>query len=76
MDHGDSTARDRDALLETFAAELASAAYPVALRHGTRGSWVDLELDLWRALAETVRKWGRDLPRADRPRDARRLLPQ
>jgi hypothetical protein len=48
---------NRDALLETFAAELTCAAYRVALRTGTRGTWLDLQLDLWKALAETVRSW-------------------
>jgi hypothetical protein len=54
--HGSSC--NRDALLEHFAAELTCAAYGVALRHGTAGTWVDLELDLWQALTETVKKWG------------------
>ena len=54
---------DRDALLETFAAELAVAAYRVALRTRTQGTWLDLELDIWRALADTVKTWGRELPR-------------
>jgi hypothetical protein len=58
--HGAS--RNRDTLLANFAAELASAAYSVALRHGTAGMWVDLELDLWKALADTVKKWGRGSP--------------
>jgi hypothetical protein len=48
---------NRDALLETFAAELTFAAYHVALRTGTQGTWLDLQLDLWKALAETVRTW-------------------
>jgi hypothetical protein len=48
---------NRDALLETFAAELTYAAYRVALRTGTQGTWLDLQLDLWKALAETVRTW-------------------
>jgi hypothetical protein len=54
---------NREALLETFAAELTVAAYRVALRTGTRGTWLDPELDLWRALADTVRKWERELSR-------------
>jgi len=53
---------DRDALLESFAAELTVAAYRVALRTRTQGTWLDLELDLWRALADTVETWERDLP--------------
>jgi hypothetical protein len=51
---------DRDALLETLAAELALAAHRVALRTRPQGSWLDMELDLWRALAETVKTWGRE----------------
>jgi hypothetical protein len=51
-----------DARLETFAAELTLAAYRVALRTRTQGTWLDLELDLWRALADTVKTWGRELP--------------
>jgi hypothetical protein len=42
--------------LENFVAELTDAAYSVALRHGAGQSWVELELGLWEALAETVRK--------------------
>jgi hypothetical protein len=49
---------NRDALLETFAAELTLAAYRVALRTGTQDTWLDLELDLWKALADTVKTWG------------------
>ena len=45
--------------MQALAAELACAAYGVALRHGARGAWVDLELDLWRALTEIVRRWDR-----------------
>jgi hypothetical protein len=54
--------RDRDALLDDFAAELTRAAYSVALRHRAAGTWLDLELDLWRALADTVKQWGRESP--------------
>jgi hypothetical protein len=49
---------NRDALLETLAAELTLAAYRVALRTRAAGTWLDLELDLWRALADTARTWG------------------
>jgi hypothetical protein len=38
------------ALTEEVVAELAATAYRVALRHGTQGVFIDLELDLWRAL--------------------------
>jgi hypothetical protein len=58
------TARDRDARLERFAAELTLAAYPVVLRHGPKDSWLKVELGLWRALSETVRGWARQWPAA------------
>jgi hypothetical protein len=51
-------AADRDALLDEFAAELTHAAYLVALRHGSAGAWLDLELELWRALVGTLRQSG------------------
>jgi hypothetical protein len=35
---------------EELLAELASAAYGVALRHGIKGPFIDVELDLWREL--------------------------
>ena len=53
---------DRDALLDTFVAELTRAAYHVALRHGAAGTWLDLQLDLWQALADTVKQWGLKYP--------------
>jgi hypothetical protein len=62
MSDNHGAACTRDSLLENFAAELTSAAYSVALRHGIRCSWVTVELGLWRALAETVKKWARDGP--------------
>ena len=55
---------NRDTLLENFAAELTSAVYPIALRHGIAGSWIKVELGLWRAVAETVKKWARERPPA------------
>lgn len=35
---------------EELLAELAEAAYRVALRHGLKGPFIDVELDLWREL--------------------------
>ena len=55
---------DADPSLQALAAELTTAAYPVALRHAGGDKWLDLELELWRVLTETVEKWGRGLPRA------------
>jgi hypothetical protein len=49
-----------DTRLDSLVAELTEAAYPIALRHGGRGSWVDLELDLWKALGQAMQKWKRE----------------
>ncbi|HZY90798.1 MAG TPA: hypothetical protein VFE78_38595 [Gemmataceae bacterium] len=62
-DHGAAGA-DADHALEAFAAELTAVAYSVALRHGVGDKWLDIQLDLWRVLTETVKKWGRERPRA------------
>jgi hypothetical protein len=53
---------NRDILLENFAAELTSAAYAVALRHGVEDKWLDLELELWEALQEMVKKREQEPP--------------
>jgi hypothetical protein len=50
---------DCDRSPETFAAEVTEAVFPVALRYGVGDRWLDLELDLWRALSETVEKCAR-----------------
>jgi hypothetical protein len=52
----------RDSLLQDIAAELTSAAYPLVLRHGMQGSWLDLELGLWRTLTDTVEHGARQTP--------------
>jgi len=62
MSDNHDVACDRDTLLESFAAELTSAAYAVALRHGMRCSWLEVELGLWRALAATVERWAPERP--------------
>ncbi len=41
-------------ILEALAAELTRATYCVALRHETRASWIDLELELWKAVRKTL----------------------
>ena len=38
-------AHGRGLRLESFEAELTEVAYPVILRHGIGGSWLDFELD-------------------------------
>jgi hypothetical protein len=55
---------DRGGRLEDLAAELTSAVYPLLLRHRPQGSWLTVELGLWRALAETVEQWARQRPSA------------
>ena len=35
---------------EAFVARLTTTAYQVALRHGIKGSFAELELDLWHEL--------------------------
>jgi hypothetical protein len=43
-----------DLALEDFAAELTQAVYPIVLRQRPKGSWLDLELNLWRVLGQTI----------------------
>jgi hypothetical protein len=62
MSDNPSASRNRDSLLENFAAEVTSAAYAVALRHGVEDKWLDLQLELWEALKETVKKWKQEPP--------------
>ena len=50
---------DAAPLLEALAAELTAAAYLVVLRHAIGDHWLDLELELWRTLTETVKNWDR-----------------
>jgi hypothetical protein len=59
MNTTQATVADQDTILDTVAAELTSAAYLAALGHGIKGFWIDLELELWRALAHTVKQCGR-----------------
>jgi hypothetical protein len=52
-----AAAANTDLSLAALAAELTAVAYPVALRHAVGHKWLDLELELWRALTETAKKW-------------------
>jgi hypothetical protein len=61
MNNGHTTQSDQDFLLDTFAAELTDAAYPIALKYGVIGSSLDLELEIWKTLTELVRKRGHEL---------------
>jgi hypothetical protein len=64
MNINTTTDRVVDTAVEAFAAELTAAAYPILLRHGMGDSWLDVELELWRALTDAVEKWEREWPRA------------
>jgi hypothetical protein len=61
MNNRHATQSDQDVLLDTFAAELTVAAYPIALKYGVLGSSLDLELEIWKTLTELVRKRGHEL---------------
>ena len=58
---GEGVARTRRQC-EDFLAELAEAAYEVALVHGFRGPFPEVQLGLWRALRRVVREGRRAEP--------------
>src|SRR5262245_64896238 len=58
---------DCDRVRDSFAAELTEAVFPVALRYGVGDRWLDLKLDLWHVLGETVRRWARASTRGGSP---------
>ena len=64
MDSNYSAIRSRDTFLQNLGAELAEAAYPVMLRHGVVDNWLELQLDLWKVVKETVSKWDQEWPSA------------
>ena len=64
MDFNKTTRHDSDSTVEDFAAQLTETAFSVMLRHGMVDNWLDLELELWRALMGTVEKWEQEFPRA------------
>jgi hypothetical protein len=53
---------NRDPRRDTFSAEIAAAAYRVALRARTKSTWLDLELDLWKAVGDAVKSWEAHYP--------------
>ena len=64
MNNGHTAQSDQDVLLDTLAAELTVAAYPIALKYGVLGSSLDLELEIWKTLTALVRDRGHELLRA------------
>ena len=69
------TASHGGPLRETLVAELTAVAYAVALRHGTGHSWLDLQLDLWKALDDTFTRWGQGVPGGRRSLPGTRAQP-
>ena len=64
MESSNSAIPCRDTFLEDFGAELAEAAYPVLLRHGVVDDWLDMKLELWKVMKESVKKWDQEWPNA------------
>src|SRR5215475_3633548 len=58
---------DAGHVLTSFAADLTDAAYSVVLRHGIGGSWIDLQLDVWRVLAASITETPRPESRSPAP---------
>jgi hypothetical protein len=46
--------------MEMLAAELTSAAYNVVMRHGVGDKWLDVQLALWKALTDEIKKAERE----------------
>ena len=57
--NGTSDASQHLTVRMEFAAELTSAVYALVLRRRPGSSWLDVELDLWKALTRTVKTWCR-----------------
>jgi hypothetical protein len=60
MNSNDGISTDQERYLDNATAQLTEAAYLVALRHAGEGSWIDLKLDLWDVLTDTVHKVRRE----------------
>ena len=54
---------DAGQVLTSFAADLTDAAYSVVLRHGIVGSWINLQLDVWKVLAASITETARPASR-------------
>lgn len=61
MNNTAETIPEQDELLDTFAAELTDAAYPIALKYGVLGSSLDLELEIWRTFIDLLHRRCSDL---------------
>jgi hypothetical protein len=67
MNANNKTSENRGRSLESFAADLTVAAYSVALERGMEGSWLDLQVEIWMVLVETLKHWDRAFPEAGWP---------
>jgi hypothetical protein len=61
MNNQAATNGNQDDRLDTFAAELTAAAYPIALKYGVSGSSLDLELEIWKTIIAFLHKRRREL---------------
>jgi carbon storage regulator len=64
-------ATSADPFVESLAADLTDVAYRVALRHGMGEQWLELQLDLWRALTEALEKQSGSAKEVELPYDPR-----
>ncbi len=55
------TRGDQEDPLDTFAAELTDAAYPIALKYGIAGSSLDLELEIWKTFIDLLHRRSREV---------------
>ena len=58
---------DAEQSLAALAAELTAAAYSVALQHAVGDRWLELQLELWRVLTQTLKKRGDTCRQSDDP---------
>jgi hypothetical protein len=54
---------------ENLAAELTNAVYPLLLRRGLKGSWLNTELIVWKRLTRTITRWIAERPRVTTARE-------
>jgi len=64
-----SATSDWESFGNDLAADVTEAAYSVALGRQVGDEWLDLELDLWKALDSTVQKWEQQVPPRGSPDD-------
>jgi hypothetical protein len=69
MSDNKSTEYGKHTTFDLFAAELTDVAYRVVLRHGVEDAWIELEIALWRSLADTVERWRHRVTRSTERRN-------